>query len=360
MIQIDHVHFYVEDAQRWRDWFVNCLGFEVVTGVIFPQLFLKEYSLHTSTEVVKSGTVYFLLSSPLLPNSPVAKYLHQHPPGVVDVAFTVANVESFTTKARVNGVKILRPVQTISDVKYSQISAWGITHTLIERPVVESQVSVTTEQIFAAIDHVVLNVEDGDLESAVRWYEKIFDFQPQQSFNIQTDRSALSSQVIISRDGSVQLPINQPASANSQIQEFLELNRGAGVQHIALRTANLVGTIARLRTAGLSFLPTPQNYYSQLQQRPAFPLSPSELEAIAQQEILVDWQDPAPQGALLLQIFTKPIFSQPTFFFEFIERRAQASGFGEGNFRALFTAMETEQIKRGLGTGARSWEKHQQ
>ncbi|HLO84176.1 MAG TPA: 4-hydroxyphenylpyruvate dioxygenase [Nostocaceae cyanobacterium] len=352
MIQIDHVHFYVEDAQRWRDWFVNCLGFEVVTGAIFPQLFLNQNALHTCTEVVKSGAIYFLLSSPLLPTSPVAEFLRQHPPGVVDVAFAAANVEELTIKARVNGANILQPVQTNFDLKYSQIAAWGLTHTLIERMVIDSEISATNGQIFTAIDHVVLNVGAGDLELAVSWYEKIFDFRPQQSFNIQTDRSALFSQVLISRDGNVQLPINQPASPNSQIQEFLEVNRGSGIQHIALKTANLVEAIARLRAAGLSFLSTPPSYYSQLQQRPGLPLSLAELEAIAQQEILVDWQDQAPLGALLLQIFTQPIFSQPTFFFEFIERRAQATGFGEGNFRALFTAMETEQIKRGIGQEA--------
>ena len=201
-----------------------------------------------------------------------------------------------------------------------------------------------------AIDHLVLNVATGDLKPAVAWYGHILDFQPQQAFKIQSDRSALFSQVLISPDGNVQLPINEPASANSQIQEFLNLNRGAGIQHIALHTTNIVQAIAKFRACGLSLLPVPQSYYTQLKTKLTLPLLPEEFEAIAQQEILIDWKDtPEPQRVtpLLLQIFTQPIFGQPTFFLELIERRSQAQGFGEGNFRALFEAIESEQIKRG-------------
>ena len=134
--------------------------------------------------------------------------------------------------------------------------------------------------------------------------------------------------------------------SNSQIQEFLDINRGAGIQHIALRTSNLKSAIAQFRARGLSLLSVPESYYTELKKRPGLPLSSQELAAIAQQEILVDWKEDA-QNAVLLQIFTQPIFEQPTFFFEFIERRSQAQGFGEGNFRALFEAIESEQIKRG-------------
>ena len=173
----------------------------------------------------------------------------------------------------------------------------------------------------------------------------------QQTFNIKTDRSGLHSQVMISPHGHVQLPINEPASPSSQIQEFLEVNRGAGIQHIALQIPNLVEGISRFRAAGLSFLSVPQSYYSQLQQRCNFTLSSQELQGIAHQEILVDWHEDAAPGELLLQIFSQPIFHEPTFFFEFIERRFLAQGFGEGNFQALFQAIEREQIKRGFVIG---------
>ncbi|WP_353930233.1 4-hydroxyphenylpyruvate dioxygenase [Okeanomitos corallinicola TIOX110] len=349
MLQIDHVHFYVEDAQGWRNWFVKCLGFQAVVNSSFPTFGNQEKSFHTCTEVVKNGNVYFLLSSPLLSTSPVAEFLRHQPPGVADIAFMVTDVEAATAKAKANGAKILQPVRNSVFCKYSKVAAWGrLTHSLIERSIDNRQLSWRDEDSFTAIDHVVLNVPAGDLQSAVNWYSLIFDFQPQQSFNIHTERSGLHSQVMISANGNVQLPINEPSSPNSQIQEFLDVNCGSGVQHIALRTPNIVKAIAHFRSAGLSFLSVPESYYLQLQQRLELPLSHSELQAIAQQEILVDSQEDAPLEALLLQIFTQPIFNEPTFFFEFIERRSQAAGFGEGNFRALFTAIENEQVKRGF------------
>jgi 4-hydroxyphenylpyruvate dioxygenase len=362
-MKIDHVHFYVEDAKAWRDWFVHHLGFQTVAD--------RSSSFHTCTEVVKSGAVCFFLSSPLSPTSPVAEFLRQYPPGVADVAFAVEDVEDAIALAQKHGATIIQPIQErqigTAFLKCGKIAAWGgLTHTLIERSLVNSHPSLvfdkgqmtndkrqmTNDDTFTAIDHVVLNVAVGELDRAVAWYENILDFQPQQAFKIKTNRSALHSQVMVSRNGSVQLPINEPASSNSQIQEFLDVNRGPGIQHIALRTTNLVSAIAKFRASGLSLLSVPQTYYSQLKQRPGLTLSPLEIEAIAQQEILVDWQEYTPlegrnTAPLLLQIFTQPIFEQPTFFFEFIERRFQAQGFGEGNFRALFEAIESEQIKRG-------------
>jgi 4-hydroxyphenylpyruvate dioxygenase len=350
MLQIDHIHFYVEDAQKWRDWFVYCLGFQVINNGIFPSLSHHQKSLHTCTEVVKSGTVCFLLSSPILPTSPVAEFLRQHPPGVADVAFAVDNVEALTAKAISNGAKILQPFQNAGFCQYAKIAGWGgLNHTLMTRNQEKiAEVENSLYRAITAIDHLVLNVGVGELETAVNWYQKIFDFQPQQSFQIKTDRSGLHSQVMISPHGNIQLPINEPASPSSQIQEFLDVNRGAGIQHIALMIPDLVNAISRFRGAGLSFLSVPQNYYFQLQQRHKFSLSTEELQAISDQEILVDWHEDAPLGELLLQIFSQPIFSEPTFFFEFIERRSLARGFGEGNFLALFQAIEREQIKRGF------------
>ena len=143
----------------------------------------------------------------------------------------------------------------------------------------------------------------------------------------------------------VQLPLNEPASANSQIQEFLDLNRGAGVQHIALQTGNILQIVPRSRAAGLNFLSVPSSYYTQLKQRCGGYLPVTELEEIARSQILVDAPDLSSPG-LLLQIFTQPIFEEATFFLEIIERRCLARGFGEGNFRTLFQAMEKEQMKR--------------
>lgn len=348
-MQIDHVHFYVEDARKWRDWFVNSLGFQGLTSSIFPCFSARGKLPDTCTEVVQNGAVRFLLSSPVFPTSPVAEFLTKHPPGVADVAFAVGNITAAIALAETNGAKILQPIEDIGFCKYAQVAAWGsLTHTLIERPVSQLELIIDhgSDCDFTVIDHLVLNVAIGDLEPAMSWYEKIFNFQPQQAFKIKTDYSGLSSQVMVSPNGHIQLPINEPTSPNSQIQEFLDVNQGSGIQHIALATTNLISAIAKFRAAGLSFLAVPPTYYLCLPQEIKFLLSPAEFEAIATQEILVDWQKDVPLDGLLLQIFTQPIFSQPTFFFEFIERRCGAAGFGEGNFRALFTAMEMEQMRR--------------
>ena len=233
-MEIAHVHFYVEDAKLWRDWFVNYLGFKAVASGIS--------SFHTCTEAVQNGVVYFLLSSPLSPTSPVAEFLRQHPPGVADIAFAVEDVEIAIAQAQAQGATILQPITEQqfgqTSLKCGKIAAWGgLTHTLIEKSfvssetalregfppqatanpkgqwsIVNSQWQLTTDNTFTTIDHIVLNVAIGELELAVSWYKNILDFQPQQTFKIQTDRSALHSQVMISRNGKVQFPINEPAS----------------------------------------------------------------------------------------------------------------------------------------------------
>ena len=371
-MKIDHIHFYVEDATASRDWFVNHMGFQdLASGA----------SQDTLTTVVKSGAVYIVLSSPLTSASPVAQFLRLHPPGVADIAFLVSDLECVMERAIANGAKVLQPVQQQQLAqgrwKWARIAAWGsLTHTLIERlgntpllPVfAESEItteffSPTQQQgattrglplqrisdsgLFSGIDHVVLNVATGDLERALSWYEEVLGFQRQQRFMIETENSGLRSQVMVHPASGVQFPINEPTSANSQIQEFLDVNQGPGIQHIALQTPQIVKAIAQFRHRGLSFLPIPSTYYTQLRtQHQGLPLSTAELEEIAAQQILVDWHNEASQ-ALLLQTFTQPIFEQPTFFFELIERRQEAQGFGEGNFRALFEAIEREQLKRG-------------
>lgn len=373
-MNIDHVHFYVEDATAWRDWFVYTLGFHSIAGCSTP---------HTHTEVVKNGKIHFVLSSPLTDSSAVSDYLSLHPAGIADVAFQVVNLEQAIATATAHGARLLQPIQTEQQsqgcLKWAQISGWGdLTHTLVERTgftsllphqaepgqEVEQLIRLDLSQYlstqqdalpnFTDIDHIVLNVAAGNLADAVLWYEKTLGFARQQTFAIRTERSGLSSQVLVHPKSGVRFPINEPASSTSQIQEFLDVHRGSGVQHIALQTSDIVQTIAHLRQQGLDFLPVPLTYYSQLRQRPGFCLDESEWQAIAQQQVLADWSEDTPQ-AMLLQAFTQPIFAQPTFFFEIIERQTycyaerltQAEGFGEGNFRALFEAIEREQIKRG-------------
>ncbi|MGK7926396.1 MAG: 4-hydroxyphenylpyruvate dioxygenase family protein, partial [Spirulina sp.] len=232
--------------------------------------------------------------------------------------------------------------------RWSQIqSNMGMTHTLVATTNQKNS-QPNNSLFFQDIDHIVLNVEVGRLQSAIDWYCAVFGFECQQTFNIQTARSGLHSRVMVHPASGITIPINEPTSINSQIQEFLNENRGAGVQHIALKTDRLLPITSKLRDAGVSFLDVPPTYYRQLRSRfQNLPLSKQEWQLIEQQKILVDCQFPLEnKPPLLLQIFTQPIFSAPTFFFELIERRQQAEGFGEGNFRALFEAIEREQIQR--------------
>lgn len=364
-MNINCIHFYVENANASCDWFVKQMGFQAIASGA---------NCHTLTHVVNSGAVTIVLSSPLTSASPVAQFLRQHPPGVADVVFAVSDLPNVLTKAIANGAKVLQHSQ--GGRQWAKIAAWGgLTHTLIEfsganqssipidqafllsivptdTPVALSfselkDISTTDLDFFSGIDHVVLNVPTGDLEAALSWYEDILGFRRRQSFTIQTDQSGLRSQVLVHPTSGVQFPINEPTSANSQVQEFLNANQGAGIQHIALQTPQIVEAITQLRTQGLAFLPIPAIYYTNLYSRyQELNLSLTEFENIAAQEILVDWDKKSPQ-ALLLQTFTQPIFEKPTFFFELIERRQEAQGFGAGNFRALFEAIEREQMKRG-------------
>lgn len=369
-MKIDHICFYVHNAELSRNWFVQCLGFQSIAS---------GRNKHSQLEIVNAGSIYFVLCSPLTAASPIAQYLQRHPSGVSDVAFCVADIEDTIAQAVQRGATLLQPItvelQAAGRLKWARLATCGdLTHTFVERSYVTSLLPLSCvppeanytadlaalrfqsqcSSPFTRIDHIVLNVPKGKLEQAVTWYETVLEFQPQQQFAIQTTYSALRSQVMQHPLGQVQLPINEPASPTSQIQEFLDLNQGPGVQHIALETENLVATIAHFRQNGLPLLQVPATYYTQLQQRAGLPLSESALKAVEAQQILVDWRDDLDRAALL-QTFTEPVFEQPTFFFELIQRQVRevngqarrAQGFGEGNFRALFEAIEREQMRRG-------------
>lgn len=383
-MKIDHVRFCVEDAKTLSQWFASRLGFCVTE--------IGEWN-GSHTEIVHADSIVFVISSPLVASSPAAGFLRQHPPGVSDVVLKVDDFEQALNHAIAQGATLQHSPQTEyypqGCLKWATLTAWGsLTHTLVERsgitPLMPSDLSVgstkqpphtamfslsqttvveptafavpgTPEVQFAGIDHVVINVPQGDLAKTVSWYQRVLQLQPQQMFEIQTQHSGLCSQVMRHPSGAVQLPINEPASPNSQIQEFLDVNRGAGVQHIALETVDLLQAIAQFRTAGLPLIQVPSTYYTQLRDRACLPFSAETLQALEAQQVLADWQTTNPDAGVLLQTFTQPIFKQPTFFLELIERQThplagqphRAAGFGEGNFQALFEAIEREQIKRG-------------
>lgn len=367
-----HLHFYVEDTADWEKWFTQKLGFQVV---------IEDRTTHqigfqptSPVKLVQDG-IEIWLSAP--GHSPTVRdYLKQHPPGLVDIAFATDRFDTVLAQAQEQGAVLLQPVsaQTKPGQRRCQIKGWAdICHTLVEvSPSWVEQLSNERQQSnkqqskqtptqsstkpqphwISLIDHVVINVPKGELQTAVDWYQAVFDLQRGQSFEINTTHSGLCSQVLVHPQGTVQIPINEPSSANSQIQEFLNHNRGAGVQHVALRSANAIDAIAHFRNQGLKLLNVPHTYYEDLQKRPGCPLD--DLSAISQQQLLIDWHQKGDQG-MLLQTFTEPIFAEPTFFFEIIERShyqehgklKTAQGFGEGNFQALFEAIERAQIERG-------------
>lgn len=334
-MEIDHVHFYVENAALQRDWFIQNLGYCRLASVLTPD---------TRTEVLRNGSIYFLVSSPLARRSPVFDYLQCHPAGVADVAFRVENLQSLLNTAVPISTAQERTISPSGYLKWATVKGWGaLSHTLIENtsPVpfcetLSSQDSDGTRKtlqveggrsqsssasqdrlsMFSCIDHVVLNVAAGTLTQAADWYCKTFGLEVQQTFNIRTPKSGLKSQVLAFAGQEAYLNINEPTTANSQIQDFLNANRGSGIQHIALRTAQIVQAVAQLRQRGQSFLSVPASYYTQLKARlteQGVPLLQSqEILAIQAQQILADWQKDS--KALLLQIFTRPIFKEPTFF----------------------------------------------
>ncbi|HET6795354.1 MAG TPA: 4-hydroxyphenylpyruvate dioxygenase, partial [Acidimicrobiales bacterium] len=193
-------------------------------------------------------------------------------------------------------------------------------------------------------DHVVANVEEHRLDDWVRWYEQVWGMRQLQHFteqDITTAYSALRS-TVVGNGGAVVLPVNEPAPGlrRSQIQEFLDYYRGPGVQHVALRTDDIIATVAAMQRRGIRFLRVPDTYYDEAPERMAGVQLP--WRRLAELGILVDRD----AGGYLLQVFTENVASRPTVFLEVIQRQG-ARGFGEGNFKALFTAIEAEQDRRG-------------
>jgi len=360
-MDIEYLHLYVEDAAVWHDWFVTTLNFRSVSPAAIAGL---------GERAVQSARIRILISSAETCDT-ARQFLGNHAEGVGDVAFRVSDLDAIAAQLRRVGGVFTQPIQlqqtSTGAFRWCRIKGWGsLNHTLIEHPApnrasafalpprMEPPLTVGSSLPWLTIDHAVLNVPLGQLEAAAAWYEAYLGFERRQQFVIETPRSGLRSLVLKHPAGEATLPINEPTSANSQIQEFLDLHQGAGIQHVALQTRNLVQTVATLRRREVSFLSVPETYYRQLPYREGFWREAGDWDAIAQQQILVDWPAAAPHTRLL-QTFTQPLFEKPTFFWEFIERQTQtteagtlrAEGFGEGNFKALFEAIEREQQQRG-------------
>jgi len=316
--------------------------------------------------VLRSGAVRFVLKGAVNPDSPIADHHRRHGDGIIDIALEVPDVDRCVTHARRQGARILDAPHDVSDehgiVRLASIATYGETrHTLVDRsrytgpylPGYVTRRSATAQpagapkRYFQALDHVVGNVELGRMDEWVGFYRRVMGFTNMAEFvgdDIATEYSALMSKVVANGNHRVKFPLNEPAlgKKKSQIDEYLEFYGGAGAQHLALATNDIIGCVDGLRARGVEFLDTPDSYYTDPVLRSRIGNVRVPVEELQARGILVDRDE----DGYLLQIFTKPIGDRPTVFFELIERHGSL-GFGKGNFQALFEAIEREQDKRG-------------
>ena len=316
--------------------------------------------------VLRSGAVRFVLKGGVDPASPVLDHHRRHGDGVLDIALEVPDVDRCIAHARAQGATVLEEPHDVTDehgtVRLAAIATYGETrHSLVDRsrytgPYLPGYVERRSgyrkpagepKRVFQALDHVVGNVELGRMDEWVGFYNRVMGFTNMAEFvgdDIATDYSALMSKVVADGGRKVKFPLNEPAVSRrkSQIDEYLEFYGGPGVQHIALATNDILRTVDEMRAAGMEFLDTPDSYYEDAELRERIGQVRVPIAELQARKILVDRDD----DGYLLQIFTKPVQDRPTVFFELIERHGSL-GFGKGNFKALFEAIEREQERRG-------------
>jgi 4-hydroxyphenylpyruvate dioxygenase len=352
---IDHLEWWVGNARAFAAFLSSGFGF-TVTAWAGPET----GSSDRLSYVLEQGSARFVVTSALTPDSPVAEHVRRHGDGVRDVAFRVLDAPAAYRFAVDHGAPAVLPPSVATDedgtLVRAAIAAYGDTrHSFVERSRYDGAFApgYASPELSApagrpvgieSIDHVVANVELGALDRWVEFYRRVLGFEQLLHFDddtISTEYSALMSTVVWD-GGRVVLPINEPAQGRrkSQIEEYLDYYRGPGVQHIALRTADIVAAVRALRERGVRFLAVPDAYYDDARRR----LDGIDLPwpELAELGILVDRD---PEGHLL-QIFTETVTGRPTAFFEIIQREG-ARGFGAGNFKALFEAIEREQARRG-------------
>lgn len=357
--RIDHVRFFVGNARQSAYFYRNAFGFDVIAYAG-----LETRHKHEAGYVLRQGHITFVLASPLGPEHVESQRLIQHGDGVQDIALEVDDVSHSYELAVKRGAKGVLEPQILEDengvYELATIATYGdTTHTFVNHDRYRGIFAPGYEQIdperyspktihptgLVSIDHIVGNVEEGQMDQWVQFYQDVLGFQQLISFDdkdISTEYTALMSKVVQSGHGRIKFPINEPAQGRrrSQIEEYIKYYNGAGVQHIAMTTDNIVETVRALRDNDVSFLRVPETYYELLPER--IGEIDEDLNDIAELGILVDRDD----EGYMLQIFTKPVEDRPTLFFEIIERHGSRS-FGKGNFKALFEAIEREQERRG-------------
>lgn len=358
---LDAVEFVVGNATQAASFYQLALGMEL-EAYRGPETGHRE----AKSFVLRSGSARFVLTGAVTPDSPLLDHQRRHGDGVVDLALDVPDVDRCIEHARAQGATVLVEPHDVSDehgtVRTAAIATYGETrHTLVDRSryhgpylpgfVERRSTAVRREdeprRLFQAIDHAVGNVELGRMDEWVDFYRRVMGFANMAEFvgdDIATEYSALMSKVVASGNHRVKFPLNEPAIAQkrSQIDEYLEFHAGPGCQHLALATGDLLATVDALRARGVEFLDTPDSDDDDPELRERIGQVRVPIEELKARRILVDRDE----DGYLLQIFTKPLGDRPTVFFEFIERHGSL-GFGKGNFKALFEAIEREQDARG-------------
>jgi 4-hydroxyphenylpyruvate dioxygenase len=353
---IDYIEFYVGNAKQAAHYYQSVFGFKLI-GYSGLETGVRDRTSY----FLKQGNVRFILTSALNSNSPISKHVAKHGDGVKDLAMHVVDVDRAYMETVKRGAKGIEKPYNVEDengiIRKAAIGIYGETiHTFINKSHYkglfvpgflpkESYLKNNSSVGIEYVDHVVGNVELGKMNDWVAFYRDVLGFTQYVSFDdkdISTEYSALMSKVMAGGRGMIKFPINEPAEGKkkSQIDEYLEFYEGPGVQHIALLTGNIIDTVVRLKEKGLEFLSAPTAYYEQLEGRVGKIDEP--VDKLAELGILVDRDD----EGYLLQIFTKPVVDRPTLFYEIIQRKG-ARGFGKGNFKALFEAIEKEQELRG-------------
>ena len=351
----DYVEFYVGNAKQAAYYYQTAFGFQPLaySG-------LETGDKEKTSFVLRQGKITLVFTAPLTPESPINDHLRKHGDGVKVIALWVDDAEkAYRETTNRDAKSYLEPV-TKSDengeVKLSGIHTYGETvHIFVERKNYNGvflpgfkkwDPEYKTEEVgLKYVDHMVGNVELGQMNHWVEFYAKVMGFAQLVSFDdkdISTEYTALMSKVVSNGNMRIKFPINEPAKGKkkSQIEEYIDFYKGAGVQHIAMLTDDILKTVAELRKRGVEFLNVPDTYYDTVQERCG--KIDEDIEALRKLRILVDRDD----EGYLLQIFTKPVEDRPTVFYEIIQRKG-AKSFGKGNFKALFEAIEREQESRG-------------
>ena len=351
----DFIELYVGNAKQSSLFYQYAFGFELI-AYAGPETGVKDRASY----VLKQDKIRLVLTSPLFEDHEITRHISKHGDGVKVLALWVDDAEKSWHETTIRGAASHAEPELIKDengeVIVASIKTYGETiHTFVERknykgvflPGYQPRKSHYKNQGIGLkyIDHCVGNVELGEMDTWVDFYEKVMGFKLLMTFDdedISTEYSALMSKVVSNGNGYIKFPINEPAEGKkkSQIEEYLDFYNGPGVQHMAIATDDIIHTVGELRKRGVEFLEVPASYYDDLLDRVG--QIDEELLPLKELNILVDRDD----EGYLLQIFTKPVQDRPTLFFEIIQRKG-AKSFGKGNFKALFEAIEREQELRG-------------